>query len=262
MARTTEVRTLVARVRETLQDQDYTGLRWPEKGLIVVTNLGQLALAKYLPSAGASVDVVKLGAGTRQVFTSVAAVDIKRGDPSQPNDQTVYPIRVRRLIRNMGENGLTPGRAIRQVELEALDLADPDWHTEANGTAVREWTTAGNVPTALYVSPAAPDHWVEIEWSVEPTRVPPGGDEGAELYTPDGNNTLLGIPDHLVDELHAYVVAVCLLKGSKQNQNIPKSQVWAGIFTNSLNALAEAETGTNPKLQLLPFADEISALGA
>lgn len=261
MSRTTLVRSLFARVRETLQDQDYSGLRWPELGLVDVTNWGQRALAKYLPSVGARVDTVKLGVGTKFDATRVLATNIIPGDGSTPAD--VYGIGIKRLIRNMGADGATPGRVIAQVELDAKDASDPGWHTEAAGDQVYEWCALEGNPLVAYVSPQAPDRWVEMAWCAEPARIPDGGTAGSEIYTPNGgNSTLLGIPDKNVDDLWAYVVAMLLLKGSKQNQNIPKSQVFAGIFVNSLNALATAETGTNPKLKLLPFADEISALGA
>jgi hypothetical protein len=258
MSRTTLVKTFVRSVRETLQDQDYALLRWPEIGLVELINYGQRALAKYLPSVGARVDAVKLPAGTKVDVALVAIASIIPGDGSAAAD--AYGLSINRVVRNMGANGSTPGRVIRQVELDAKDAANPNWHTEANSTVVHEWCAVKDSPRTFYVSPPCQGVWVELAWNVEPVRVPAGGAAGAEIYTTGGaSTTLLGIPDANVDELHAYVVSMCLLKGGKNNVNIPKSQVWAGLFINSLNALAEAETGKNPKLKLLPFADEISA---
>jgi hypothetical protein len=70
---------------------------------------------------------------------------------------------------------------------------------------------------------------------------------------------MLGINDQYVEDLHNYVVAIALMKGSKNMQNLPKAQAHAALFTASINAQAAAATGVNPNLKLLPFAAELGA---
>lgn len=260
MAITTRVRDFLESVCRLLQDLDPQFTRWPERELVTYTNLGQRALAKYLPIVGARSDAIRLKPGTRQDLTLVQAAYLKPGDGSAAADS--YGISLSKgLMRNMGADGLTPGRAVRLVESATLDAVDPLWHTK-QGTAVRELAFDKTLPLVFWVSPAVPaagQVWVELPWVAEPRRVPDGGAQGAEVYLASGASAaLLGIHDQFVEDLLNYVVAMALLKGSKNVQNLPKAQTHVGLFTASINAQAAALTGVNPNLKMLPFAAEVA----
>ena len=66
----------------------------------------------------------------------------------------------------------------------------------------------------------------------------------------------LGVTDQYTEELHHYVVAMLLLKGSKDFQNLPKSQYHAGLFMQSINTQAQVAGMANPNLKVLPFMQE------
>jgi hypothetical protein len=230
--------------------------RWGEVEIIRYANYGQRAIAKYLPHVGARVDAIKLKPGTLQNLSRVLAADIIPGDGSTAAD--VSGIALIELIGNMGANGSTPGRVIRIADRYAKDSVDPDWPTRT-GATVKEYLFEKNTPLNFEVSPGVTGNvWVRARWMVEPKAIPDGAAPGSEEYRFDGASTeLLGIPDKYVEDLHNYVVAMCLLKGSKNVQNIPKAQYHAGLFTASINAQAAVVSGVSPNLKQLPFVNEI-----
>ena len=258
MAITTTVREFLSGVTTTLMDSPQYS-RWPETELVRYVNFGQRAIAKYLPQAGSRVDVIKLKTGTRQDLSKVLAADIIPGDGSTPAD--TYGISLIELRKNMGSAGATVGQVIRIVDRYTKDTSDPLWHTRT-GTTIREYVFDKNTPKQFEVSPAPTGTvWVEVSWMAEPTVVPAGGAPGAEVYAATGNSSvLLGIHDQYVDDLHNYVVAMALLKGSKNVQNIPKSQLHTSYFTNSVNAQSAVIAGVNPNLKQLPFVGDIPAV--
>jgi hypothetical protein len=259
---TTKVRVFLRSVCTTLQDISPQYTRWPEQELVSYANYGQLAMAKYLPQVGARLDAIKLQPGTRQDLALVLAANIIPGDGAAAADTAGIGL-IAGPVRNMGANGLVPGRAARLIEARALDAIDPDWHTRT-GAAVTEYAFDRQLPKVFWVAPGVPAGgaavWLQLPWLAEPRRIPEGGEAGAEVYKFDGASAvMLGINDQYVEDLHNYVVAIALMKGSKNMQNLPKAQAHAALFTASINAQAAAATGVNPNLKLLPFAAELGA---
>lgn len=257
MGSSTLVREWLRGVSTTLVDISPQFSRYTEVELIRYANYGQMAIAKYLPQAGSGQDAIKLKPGTKQDLTKVLAADIKPGDGSTAAD--TYGIALLDVPRNMGSDGLTPGRVIRVVDRYTLDMNAPDWHS-STGAAVREYLHDPAMPCVFYVYPGVPvgGLWVDVAWMKEPRRIPAGGEPGGYAYAWDGTSTVtLGIDDQFAPELHDYVCALALMKGSKNTQNLPKAGVHANAFINSINVLAQRLNGVNPNLRELPFAADI-----
>lgn len=259
----TLVRDFMRDLSVALQDTPQ-GRRWPERDCIVYANYAQRALAKYLPHFTSAAEAIRLAPGTKQDLTRVLAANIKASDGSTVDDR--YGIGLVAPVRNMGADGLTPGRAVRVVPREAKDAANPDWHIATADTTVREVMHDRAVPLTFYVSPpvhASTPVWLEVQWMREPRRISDAGASatGFLRYAADGSgigaSDLMGIRDAQIEDAMHYCIAAALLKGSKNTQNLPKAQVHANAFLASLNAQVQALTGTNPKLVLLPFIDEI-----
>lgn len=261
---TTLVRDFLLGVSTTLQDVSPQGRRWPERELTYYANFAAKALFKYLPYLGSAVDTIRLSPGTKQDLTTVVAARIKSSDGSTTDDR--YGIAFEAGVRNMGADGLTPGRAVRLVPREQKDASNPDWHLSDPATVVREVMHDRATPLVFWTSP--PVHpttpvWMDVQWMREPRRISDAGasSTGFMRYAADGSGVggsdLMPIRDAQIEDAHNYVVAVSLMKGSKNVQNLPKAQQHAQAFLSSLNAQVQAITGTNPKLQLLPFVDEI-----
>lgn len=259
----TLVRDFLWGVSEALQDIKPQGRRWPERNLVLYANFAQRALAKYLPHLCSAIEPIRLAPGTKQDLTKVLAANIK---PADGTSEDRYGIAFVGAVRNMGPDGLTPGRSVRMVDRAHKDAVAPDWHTATAATAVREVMHDRAVPLTFFVSPpvhASTQVWLDIEWMREPRRISDAGlsTTGFTRYdvagTGAGAADVMGIRDAQIEDAHNYVVAVALLKGSKNTQNLPKAQYHAGQFMQSLNAQVQAITGTNPGLKLLPFINEI-----
>lgn len=262
MTSTVLVKDWLLGVQTTLQDLTPTFRRWGEIELIRYANFGRLALAKYLPQVSSRYDSVKLAAGARQDLSRVAAASIIPGDGSTAADTD--GIAFMRAVCNMGANGSTIGRAIRgPVDRYLKDAYEPTWQTET-GAEVLEIVFDRLLPTQFFVSPAlavAGDRWIRIEWMANPPALPAGGAPASEKYITGGTEAarVLGVPDAFAEDLHNYVVAVALLKGSKNTANLPKAQVHAGMFISSINQQAKTATGVSPNLSALPFVAEIAS---
>lgn len=257
MARTTTVRQFLYSVGVTLVDVSPQFSFWTEQELVYYANLGQRAIAKYLPQAGSRVDAIKLRPGTHQDLTTVASGDIRPGDGSTA--ATTYGISLLDVICGMGADGQTAGKTIRLVDRHTKDVNDEDWHSRT-GTP-REYMYDKDTPKTFLVTPGVTGtFWARIAWMAEPIAIPAGGPPGTEVYPWSGANAaLLGINDQFVDDLHNYVVAMACLKKIKNAENSAKGQMHMAMFTQSINAQAAVLTGTSPNLTALPFFDQVKA---
>lgn len=256
MAATALVRDVLWRVAVLLQDTTPQFQRWPERELVHWLNDAQVALVKYLPGAAARVDAIKLVAGTRQSIAVIQAANCKPGDGSTPS-APIYGTLMLNPRRNMGSDGLTPGRSIRMVDRDVLDSQTPNWHT-VTGADVSSVVFDPLTPRYFYVSPAVPnatDRWIEIAYNAAPIAIPNVASVGSEAYLASGaSTTTISVDDEHVDDLVDYVVARANLKDAKY-ADPAKAIAHTNRFLGSLNAKVAAMTGTNPNLRMLPGVD-------
>ena len=255
MASTVLVKDLLWRVAVLLQDSVPQFQRNPEHELVDWLNDAQVAITKFLPAACARVDAIKLKAGTRQSIEAIAASDCLPGDASTPA-VPIYGTQLLDVIRNMGADGLTAGKAIRDTKRSILDSQSPNWHS-VTGTAVSSFMYDPRMPRYFYVTPGIVGvQWVEIAYTAQPLKVPNSGSIGAELYAITGaSTTTISIADEFVDDLTNYIVARANMKEVEWADG-NKASSFANSFLSSLNAKVAALSGTNPNLQQLPFAPE------
>lgn len=253
MASTVLVKDVLWRVSVLLQDTNPQFIRWPEIELVNWLNDAQDAIAKYLPSECSRLDAIKLSPGTLQSIDAIPAAKCKTASGAAPLG-VVYGNRFMGPLRNMGADGLTPGRAVRMVDRDTLDSQDPDWHTRT-GTRTNAVMFDEVTPRFFWVSPGVPanaDQWLMISYSAQPLRIPAGGAAGAERYSSEGDSTdVIGISDCNVEELVDYVVARANMKDVKYSDN-GKAVFHGGRFLGSINTRVTVATGTNPNLRLLP----------
>lgn len=257
MASTTKVRDLLYRVSVLLNDSSPQFNRYSEREMVSALDDGQLAVFKYLPASGSRVDSIKLRPGTRQSIGMIAAADCKPGDGTVPS-APILGTQLLDVIRNMGDDGVTPGLPIRPTTREVLDVNARNWHS-ATGLEVRSSIYNPQVPGYFYVFPGAPadqDVWIEIAYTAQPAKIPNTGEPGAELYLWGGSSTtLISISDEMVDTLMYYVAARCTLKSGEGADPMRAAQ-YTQLFIADINAKVTAITGNNPNLKMLPFAPE------
>ncbi len=259
MPTTALVKDVLWRVSVQLLDTAPQFARFSERECVHFLNDAQVAVNKFVPSAAARLDAVKLVPGTRQSIASIPAASCKPADGSTP----AVPILGTQFLsprRNMGTNGTTPGRAIRMVDRDTLDAADPLWHTRT-GAAVKEVVFDPQTPLMFYVSPGVPadtDVWIEQAYNAMPVPIPntatvdANGVHATGVYGNAQTSTqTITVSDEHVDDLVNYVIARCNMKDSKY-ADPAKAVAHANLFTGSINAKVTAMTGVNPNLRYLP----------
>jgi hypothetical protein len=243
------VRDAIFRVSSQLHDISPQFTRWTQRELVAWLNDGQKAIAKYIPSACARTDAIKLATGTKQSIEALPAASVKPGDGSVATD--VYGHYLQAVIRNMGATGETAGRAIRLVDREVLDVNDPDWHSNS-GTPINQYSFDPRTPKIFYVNPGVPASgawWVEVSYLANPVEVPDTNDYGMN----GTDTTKISIDDKYIDDLVNYVLARAYMKDAEFAGNTNLAAAHTQLFTGSINAQVAALTGVNPNLRALPF---------
>lgn len=254
MASSTLVKDVLYRVSVQLHDITPQFTRWTQRELVSALNDGQKAIAKYMPSSCSRLDAIKLVPGTRQSIDTILAANMKSGEGDTP--AVVMGNFVQHVIRNMGSNGLTPGRGIRITDHEILDVNSPDWHTQTS-TSISMYTFDPRQPKTFFVSPgvpATPNVWIEISYLADPVEIPVGGSYGMD----SNDTTVISIDDKYVDDLVNYILARAYMKDAEFANNASQAAAATQLFTGSINAQVAALTGVNPNLRALPFNPTVS----
>lgn len=259
MAATILAKDVLRRVSVQLTDAPNSAgqfTRWTERELVDWLNDGQRVIAKYLPASCARVDAIKLKPGTRQSIETIPAASVLPGDGSTPSD--VRGKQLLDVIRGMGANGTTPGRAIRVSARDVLDAAAPDWHTRSS-VVITDYVYDPRTPNVFWVYPGAPSAgtlWVELAYLANPNEVP----YSADTMRLDGASTVrISIDDQYVDDLVNYILARAHLKEAEVAGNAAIAGAHVNMFVASINAQAAAMTGTNPNLKMLPMSPAVPA---
>lgn len=158
---------IISRAGQILMDEDH--IRWTVPELLQWINDGASEIIVRRPGARAISKVIPLVAGTRQAIP-------ERG------------VQLLDLVRNMGMDGATPGRAIRRTDRQLLDDQQPDWHSIRRATAIKHYTFDDRSPKEFYVyPPVVAGAQVEALYSELPPVVEQAADMvdlGPEYMTP------------------------------------------------------------------------------
>lgn len=214
---TTTVASLLSKAATILQDT--SNVRWTVSELLGWLNDGQRDLVALKPNANTKNTPVQLVQGTKQ---------------SLPSDA----VSLLDVIRNMGTDGSTPGKAIRLVSREIIDNQVPDWHSSTANAVVRHFTYSPFDPKNYYVYPPQPASsrgYVEILYSASPANC-----------TSDGN---IQLDDVYATALMNYVIAKAYAKDAEY-ANGAQASAYMGMFTASLQGKVAAETAVNPNKPL------------
>lgn len=257
MAATELVRDALYRAGVLLQDSG--NVRWPERELVTWMNDGQRAFAVYAPFVYSRIDTIKLQPGTRQSIAAIPANRIINGDGT-----AAVPVNgslLLDIIRNMGEDGLTPGAPVSVVQRDAQDAIDADWHVTEGDGSVENYTFDPRVPKNFYVSPrvsATVGTWVEASYIAQPAVLPVPPDDQTTYYQVGDTyaTSTLSLDDNFVGDLVNYVVARGYMKDAEHAANMALAQAYTTLFVQSLMAQVQMVTGQSPNLKFLPFAPQ------
>lgn len=211
---------IVNKALVTLQDD---GTHWPLSELLGWLNDGQREIVKYRPDASVIHRNVVLVAGTLQ---AIPATDL----------------RLIRFVRNMGVGGAAPGRSIRFMKRDELDIQNPNWHFDPASAAVTRGIFDRDDPKVFYVyppQPAAGQGTIEIITSTPPTDCTINGVNGANV------DSVISIDDIYANDLYNYIMAQALTKEAEY-ANPQAGAGYRQVFLQSVTAKVAVDAGADP----------------
>lgn len=205
---------VIAKAQTILQDT--TGVRWPENELLGWLNDGQREIVLYKPNAFVKNTAVRLAAGTKQALPAdgVQLIDV---------------------VRNMGTDGLTPGRSIRITMREVLDSQLPDWHATTPSSQVKHYMYTMLDPKNFYVYPPQPavsQGYVELIYGASPTD--------ATI------SSVITIDDIYQTVLVDYVLYRAYSKDTEYAADVNRAAAHQNAYLAALGGKAKVEAAVNP----------------
>jgi len=204
--------TLINKAQIQLHDQ--TGTRFDTDELLGWLNDGLSESANLKPDLFAQDEVVTLAAGSRQ---ELAAGRFQLVD----------------VVRNMGSDGATPGRAITRQERALFDSARPDWPSETQTEAVKHWMYDIRDPKGFYVYPPADGvGQIEIVNAVAPSAIE--------------EDAVVPIDDILAPALIDYMLSRAYAKDTDAAANGEQAMLHLQRFVTALQGREAQEQADNP----------------
>ncbi len=223
--------TLIQRVRDQLHDN--ADLRWTLDEKIRALNYAQKLTVIARPDANTVTVAVQLTASsTRQTLPTGG-------------------IRFLKLSRNMGVAGLTPGRVITFVDIDAMDVENIDWHTDPSDTVMRHFLYDNIDPLTFWVYPQVHGStavFVELVHSAEPTEVP-------ESATYNALSDLIGLPDIYEPALFDFMLGRLFLKNEEASDN-QSAQLHSALAYQSLGIKTQKDNLFNPESRTTSHDDK------
>ncbi len=210
------VQDIIDRVTDLLLDKDRAddAARWDNSELLRWVNDCRMAILTRRPQACTKYETVALIAGSKQTLpeNGVELIDI---------------------VRNMGMDGLTPGRSIRRTDRQNIDDMDLYWHKGAQKAEISQFTYDDRAPKTYYVSPPAKvGTHIEMAYAAIPaavTSISDSLDLGLEYMEPVVN----------------YIAYRAKSKDS-QYANAGEAAAFYGAFADALGATSAGQTATSP----------------
>jgi hypothetical protein len=220
--------TILARVRTQLIDELATK-RWSDDELLRWLSDGQRTLVAMDPTINEVCTALLLDIGTKQSLpeNGFILLDIKR---------------------NMGADGLTPGRAVTIISRENMDRVDPDWHASRRSDITMHYLYDPQQPTTYYVwPPSTGQSYLDVSRS----ETPP------DFTTLDD---AMVIPDIYQTALFDYVMFRAHQKDTDYAAGNEKAQMYLQLFQLFTSGTGQAQATTSPtQVQAQP---DLGAKGA
>lgn len=197
--------------------QDTTGVRWPsDTELLGWLNDGQREVMVFKPNANVKNLAVMLTAGTKQALPTdgVQLIDV---------------------VRNMGTDGSTPGRAIRIVMREILDAQVPNWHAATPAPEAKHYMYAVLDPKNFYVYPPQPatgQGYAELVYGATPAD--------ATI------NSAITLDDIYQNVLVDYILYRAYSKDTEYAADQNRADKHQAAYIAALTGKAKVEVGVNP----------------
>lgn len=200
---------------------DPTNVRWTRTELLGWVNDAQRQIVVLQPNATNKVSTIQLAAGTRQ---------------SIPSDGWT----LLNVIRYMGTNGTTPGRALRVVSQQIMDAYDPNWHAANPSLVPKSYIFDQQDQTVFYVYPPNTGRgYVQVNYSPEP----------ADLTN---ENQAIVVRDIFETAILDYVLYRANSKDAEYAPGLALASGYLQTFMATMGVKSETETKNSPNQHLQP----------
>ena len=203
---------IVDRCGILLNDTEH--VRWETDELLGWINEGVGAIINMRPAAGSHISILPLMSGSQQAL----------------GDDVVQLLDV---VRNIGSDGITPGRAITITDRALLDSVDPEWHSGAKKSTIYHYSYDDRLPRVFWVyPPAVAGTKVEIAYASLPESV-------------DSVDDSVGIGMEYADALVNYV---CFRAFAKESEfaNGAIAATYYGAFQTALGIEVAGAQASSP----------------
>lgn len=209
------------RVEKTLLDE--TNVQWSRAELLDYLNAGIRYICANKPDA----------------FTVNAAMSLTVNETKQTIPAGGYALLD--VVRNMGANGTTIGKSIRQIERNHLDHTNEDWHTTTTPAYVQHFSFDKRDPKVFWIYPPRSSTWyVQVVYSGIPAEVDESG------------NNVIRVDDVYETPLYWYVLALTYMKNSKRG-DMNKANGYLQLFGQAVGLKMQMQVAFNPTA---PESDE------
>ena len=218
--------TILTRIRGQLIDDGLTktpqqAVRWTDDELLRWLSDGQRTLVAMDPSLGNVVSSLKMVVGTQQTLP--------------PNAFMLLDIQ-----RNMGSDGLTPGRVVNVVSRENLDRVDPNWHNSRRSDVALHYIYDPKQPLVYYVYPPSTGmSYLEVSRAENPADFTKLSDT-------------MTVQDLYQTALFDYVMFRAHQKDSDYSAGESKAQVYLQLFQMFGQGYEAGKLDVSPNKQLGP----------
>lgn len=209
---------IINRVRKQLIDEGQVR-RWTDTELLEWLSDGQRAIVAKAPSAFSKTASMQLAPGTKQQIPADGHMLLE-------------------VTRNMGLDGISPGRAIRIIQRDAIDAFNPSWHQAQQTQTVQNYVYSPAQQTIFYVTPPSNGQsYIEVVYSASPPAVTSTG-------------ALISLPDIYETTLFDYVMFRALQKDSDFGAGLQLAAAYRQLFEAFMNVSEPAKLEENPNQQL------------
>lgn len=203
--------------RASIIIQDTTETRWTHDELLKWMNDGQREIVLLKPDSNVVNEAFLLAEDTKQ---------------SIPNSGVSFID----LVRNLGEDGETPGKPIRLIKRHIMDEQYPNWHYSESSKIIKHYIIDDRDPTRFYVFPK-PDENVhaELVYAAVPTDCSLGGE--------------IKINSIYANALLDYILYRAYQKDADYGVNRDSAMMVYQSFRNSLGLKSQIEVLDNPYIR-------------
>ncbi len=209
---------VLQRAKDVLNDAG--SVRWTEAELMRWASDGQRDIVIFKPSATATHAAVLLVAGkTLQALPEDGALLLD-------------------IVRNLGVDGETPGRAVRPIERSLMDAQSPNWHAEAPAAAVEHFMYDPRTPRRFYIYPAlSADAYVEMSYARMPAEI-------------EDEDDLLAVDDLYGNALLDYILHRAFAKDADSAGNLNRATLHYNAFAQAVGIRGQSEVVNSPAAKM------------